>query len=129
MARKEPSLQTLVKTAMNPKNELKVRTVKELLQVVRDSESEEVMERIRKEMEKIRPAIITNMAKDSRDKNAGRIIQLVSEKYLMIQPVDVGSVMYDKQVEKMISNMVPLTDLDQSSEAVACVYEIASRLV
>jgi flagellar biosynthesis protein FlhG len=129
IARKEPSLQTLVKTAMNPKNELKVRTVKELLQVVRDSESEEVMERIRKEMEKIRPAIITNMAKDSRDKNAGRIIQLVSEKYLMIQPVDVGSVMYDKQVEKMISNMVPLTDLDQSSEAVACVYEIASRLV
>ena len=129
LARKEPSLQTLVKTAMNPKNELKVRTVKELLQVVQDSESEAVRERIRKEIEKIRPAIITNMAKDSRDKNAGRIIQLVSEKYLMIQPVDLGSVMYDRQVEKMISNMVPLTDLDQSSEAVACVYEIASRLV
>jgi flagellar biosynthesis protein FlhG len=129
LARKEPSLQSLVKTAMNPNNDLKLRTVKELLQVVQDAGSEAVMGKVRKEIEKIQPAIITNMAKDGRDKNAGRIIQLVSEKYLMIQPVDLGSVMFDRQVEKMISNMVPLTDLDQSSEAVACVYEIASKLV
>ena len=129
LARKEPSLQTLVRTAMNPKNDLKMRTVKELLQVVRDSGNEMVMEKIKKEIAKIKPIIITNMARDARDKNAGRIIQLVSEKYLMIQPRDVGSIMYDRQVEKMISGMVPLTDLDQSSEAVACVYEIASKLV
>jgi flagellar biosynthesis protein FlhG len=129
LARKEPSLKTLVRTAMNPKNDLKMRTVKELLQVVRDSEDEMVMEKIKKEIAKIKPIIITNMARDARDKNAGRIIQLVSEKYLMIQPRDVGSIMYDRQVEKMISGMVPLTDLDQSSEAVACVYEIASKLV
>ena len=47
----------------------------------------------------------------------------------MIQPVDAGSVTYDRQVEKMISSMVPLIDLDQSSEAVACVYEIATKLM
>jgi flagellar biosynthesis protein FlhG len=129
LARKEPSLQVLVKTAMNPKNDLKVRTVKELLQVIRDSEGNGVVEKLDKEIEKIQPAVITNMAKDAKDKNAGRIIQLVSEKYLMIQPQDVGSVAYDRQVEKMISSMVPLTDLDQSSEAVACVYEIATKLM
>ena len=93
------------------------------------AEGDAVMEKLSKEIQKIQPVIITNMAKDSRDKNAGRIIQLVSEKYLMIQPVDAGSVAYDRQVEKMISGMVPLTDLDQSSEAVACVYEIATKLV
>lgn len=129
LARKDQVLQSLVKTTMNPKNELQVRTVKELLQVVRDSEDDAVMERLTKEIQKIQPVIITNMAKDLRDKNAGRIVQLVSEKYLMIQPVDAGSIAYDKQLEKMICGMVPLTDLDQSSEAVACVYEIATKLV
>lgn len=129
LVRKEQSLQALVKTAMNPKNELQVRTVKELFQVIRDSESDVVMERLSKEIQKIQPVIITNMAKNARDKNAGRIIQLVSEKYLMIQPVDAGSIVYDRQVEKMISGMISLTELDQSSEAVACAYEIAMKLV
>ena len=87
------------------------------------------LEKARKEVEKIQPAIITNMAKDSRDKNAGRIIQMVSEKYLMINPIDVGSVLFDRQVEQLISGMVPLTDLEQSSDAVVCAYEIVTKLL
>jgi flagellar biosynthesis protein FlhG len=129
LARSKPSIQALVKTAMNPKNELKIRTIKELFQVINDSEGPDAVNGLKKEIEKIQPALITNMARDFRDKNAGRIIRLVSEKYLMIHPVDVGSVVYDKQIEKMISGMVSLTHLDQSSEAVACVYEIATKLM
>ncbi len=129
LARKEPSVQTIVKTAMNPKNELRVRTIKELLQIIQDSEGKDVMERMKREIERIQPAVITNMVRDSRDKNAGRIIQLVSEKYLMVNPLDVGSVVYDKQIEKMVSSMMPLTKIDRSSEAFASVYEIVTKLV
>ncbi len=129
LSRQMPSLQALVKTAMNPKNELKVRTIKELFQSIHDSDGEKVMEGLKKEIQKIEPAIITNMTRDTKDKNAGRIVQLVAEKYLAIHPQDLGSVVYDKHLEKMISGMIPLTRLDRSCEAVACVYELATKLM
>ncbi|MBW2109607.1 MAG: hypothetical protein JRI36_13215, partial [Deltaproteobacteria bacterium] len=129
LSRKQPSLQALIKTAMNPKNELKLRTLKELLQLIQDVEGDGISEALKREVEKIQPAVITNMARDARDKNAGRIIQLVCEKYLMIHPVDMGSINYDRQLEKMIFKMMPLTQLDQSSQAIASVYQIAGRLL
>lgn len=129
LSSRDPSLQALVQTAMNPKNELKVRTIKELFQVIQDSIGKDAMEALQKEIGKIQPAMITNMAKEANDKNAGRIIQLVAEKYLMIHPTDLGGVVYDRQLDMMVSEMVPLTKLDQSSEAFACVYEIATKLV
>ncbi len=128
ISRREPSVLALVKTAMNPRNEL-VRTIKELFQAIQDLEGPEVVEGLKKEMNRIRPVLITNMAKDGRDKNAGKIIQVVSEKYLMIQCTDLGAVVYDRQIDKMVSGMVPLTRLDQSSEAFACVYQMATKLL
>jgi len=129
ISRREPSVLALVKTAMNPRNELKVRTIKELFQAIQDLEGPQVVEGLKKEMNRIRPVLITNMAKDGRDKNAGKIIQLVSDKYLMIQCTDLGAVVYDRQIDKMVSGMVPLTRLDQSSEAFACVYQMATKLL
>jgi len=129
LSRQMPSLQALVKTAMNPKNELKVRTIKELFQSIHDSDGEKVIEGLKKEIQKIEPAIITNMTRDTKDKNAGRIVQLVAEKYLAIHPLDLGSVVYDKHLEKMVSGMIPLTRLDRSCEAVACAYELATKLM
>ena len=129
LSRREPSVQALVKTAMNPKNELKVRTVRELFQLVQDSDGTGVVEDLQKEIEKIQPAVIANMIRTPKDKNASRIIRLVAEKYLMVHPSDPGSVVYDEQIDKSVSGMVPLTKLDQSSEAVACVYEIVMKLM
>jgi flagellar biosynthesis protein FlhG len=126
---REPSLKSLVETAMNPKNELKVRTIKELFEAITDAEGTDVVEGLQKEIERIRPAMITNMTKDTHDKNAGQIVKLVAEKYLMIHPTDLGGIVYDKQIDRMVSEMVPLTKLDQSSEAFACLYEIATKLL
>jgi flagellar biosynthesis protein FlhG len=126
---REPSLKSLVETAMNPKNELKVRTIKELFEAIADAEGTDVVEGLQKEIERIRPAMITNMTKDTHDKNAGQIVKLVAEKYLMIHPTDLGGIVYDKQIDRMVSEMVPLTKLDQSSEAFACLYEIATKLL
>ena len=126
---KSPSLQTLVKIAMDPKNELKIRTIKELLQFIKESGEKDMAESIEKEIEKIRPVVITNMVKDNKEKNAGRIVQIVSEKYLMIQSKNFGGVSYDRQIFSMVSDMAPLIKLDQSSNAFANIYEIATNLL
>jgi flagellar biosynthesis protein FlhG len=122
-------LQTLIKTAMDTNNELKVRTVSELLQIIEELNGNEAMAMLREEIRKSQPFIITNMTRIDRDKGAGRVIQTVSDKYLMISPVDLGSVVYDQKLYNMVSDMVPLTNLIQSSEAFASVYGMAMRLI
>ena len=129
LSSKNPSLQTLVKIAMDPKNELQVRTVKELLQFVQESGGKDVAEPIEKEIGEIRPAVITNMVRDNKEKNAGRIVQIVAEKYLMIQSTNLGSVSYDRQIFSMVSDMVSLLKLEQSSHASANIYGILTKLL
>jgi flagellar biosynthesis protein FlhG len=128
-SRQNESFQTLIKTAMDPKNELNIRTVKEVLQYVEDIGGKEVSEPLQKELGLIRPAVITNMVKNDREKNASRIIQIASEKYLMIDSTDIGSVAYDKQLLRMIADMVPLIKVDQSCDALASVYGIVRNLL
>jgi len=129
LSSKTPSLQVLIKTAMDPKNVLKIRTVKELLQFIEESGGKDVMEVLKKEIDNIRLTVITNMARDNKEKNAGRIVQTVAEKYLTIQSTELFSVSYDKQINAMVSDMVPLINLDQSSHAFAEIYEIARKLL
>ncbi|HEA66379.1 MAG TPA: hypothetical protein ENI07_06110 [Desulfobacterales bacterium] len=129
LSSKDPSLKALVKIAMDPKNELKIRTIKELLQFIQESGGKDVAEPLEKEIGKIRPAVITNMVKDSKEKNAGRIIQIVAERYLMTQSIALGSVSYDRQIFRMISDMIPLIQIDQSSQAVSNIYEIITNLL
>jgi flagellar biosynthesis protein FlhG len=129
LSSKNPSLQTLVKIAMDPKNELQVRTIKELLQFIQESGGKDVAEPFEKEIGEIRPAVITNMVKDNKEKNAGRIVQIVAEKYLMIQSTNLGSVSHDRQISSMVSDMVSLIKLDQSSHAFGNIYEIVTKLL
>ena len=129
LSSKNPSLQTLVKIAMDPQNELKIRTIKELLQFIQESGGKDIAEPIEKEIEEIRPAVITNMVKDNKEKNAGRIVQIVAEKYLMIQSTNLGSVSHDRQIFSMVSDMVSLIKLDQSSHAFGNIYEIVTKLL
>ena len=128
LSSQKPALLATIKTAMDPKNELNVRTVKDLLKAVQENNSEEDMNMLSQEITEIRPALVTNMTKGPRDREAGRIIQLVSQKYLMIHPTILGSVMRDNQIDNMISGMAPLTAIDRSSEAIAGVYNIVTDL-
>jgi flagellar biosynthesis protein FlhG len=129
LSRKSESLQAVIKSAMNPKNELNVRTVREVLQYVEDMGRENFAEPLRKELGLIRPAVIVNMARNDKEKNASRIIQVTSEKYLMINSVDIGNVFYDEQLPRMIDNMAPLVQVDGSCTAVANTYEIVRKLL
>ncbi|MEA3471185.1 MAG: P-loop NTPase [Thermodesulfobacteriota bacterium] len=129
LASQQPPLQSLIKSAMDENNELRVRTIRDLLQAAEDISGKEIMETLQEEIKAIRPAVITNMVTNSSDKNAGRVIQLVSEKYLMVNPRNLGGVAYDKQISQMVSDMVPITKLGQSSDAFANTYDITMKLL
>ena len=128
LSNKNPSLQALIKIAMDPKNVLKIRTIKELFMFIEESDDKNIIEGIKKEIGNIHLGVVTNMVKNEKEENAGRIVQIVAEKYLTIPSTNLGCVSYDNHIRTMVSDMTPLTNLDQSSQAYGNVYEIVSKL-
>lgn len=114
---KNPSLVSIVKTAMDPKNKMQLKTIGDLLGYMAKSGREEDVENMRKEIGRISPAIVTNMTRSTKDKNAGRIIEVVSKKHLMINPVNLCDVAYDQHIDHLVSSMTPLTRLEKSNNA------------
>ena len=129
LAGKIPVLQSLIKTTMDINNELRLKTVRDLLLAIEDSQGEEVHKSLQQEIEHIQPDVITNMAVNPQDQEAGKIIQRVAEKYLMIHPIDRGAIVYDRQLYNLVSEMTPITRLFQSSQAFAHGYDIAMKLM
>ena len=129
LSRDYPSLQAIIKTAMDPGNKLNIRTVSELLEYVEEMGGDELADSLKDGLGLIRPAVAVNMVSNHNGKKASRIIQITSEKYLMIESVDVGSVAYDGQLSKMIAKMAPLVEIDRSSTALADIYAILGRLL
>ena len=128
LSSKNPSLQALIKIAMDPKNILKIRTVKELFQFIEESDDTNIIEDLKKEIGDIHLGVVTNKVKNEKEENAGRIVQIVAEKYLTITSTNLGCVSYDSHIHAMVSDMVPLINLDQSSQAYGNIYEIATKL-
>jgi len=128
LSNNNPSLQALIKIAMDPKNILKIRTIKELFMFIEESDDKNIIEVLKKEIGDIHLGVVTNMVKNEKEENAGRIVQIVAEKYLTIPSTNLGCVSYDKHIRTMVSDMIPLTNLDKSSEAYGNVYEIVSKL-
>ena len=129
IAGQKTSLQEVIRTAMDPKNERKLRTIRDLQEAVRKSHGVKAANSIPEAIGSIRPLLITNMARDSRDNNAGRIIQLVAEKYLTIEATEAGVIDYDPEIENMISHMMPISALDSDSRSLASAAAIAGKLL
>ena len=125
---RRPSLGGLVKTAMDPKNDMKVRTVSHLLDRVSENGNPSDAAEMEAHLNRIRPTLVTNMAREPRDKNASRIIQMVSQKHLMIQARNGGGVYFDPQINAMVSSMEPLTRVDRDSNAIKSSLSIVSHL-
>ncbi len=129
MASQRPALQELVKTAMDPKNESQMRTIHDLFKAVGKAYGPKMARQLKEAVGEIRPLLITNMARDKRDNNAGRIIQLVAEKYLTIQAEELGAINYDPIIEKKVSQMQPVSALPKDSTARIDVTAIVKRLM
>lgn len=129
LASRKTYIHELVKTAMDPNNKLKVRTIRELFQAIEDANGNEMKESLQMEIEKIQPALITNMTRGAKEKSVGRVIQIVAENYLMVHIRDLGSVVYDHRIPEMVSNMAPLSRLGLSSKAFVNMYEIVVKMM
>lgn len=129
LASHKRSLQELIKTAMDPKNKDRMRTIHDLYEAVRKSHGKKTVETLQQAVGTIKPLLVTNMAKDQRDTNAGRIIQIVAEKYLGIQSEELGAIEFDQEIEKMISQMIPLSELDPKSIAGLHAAKLVERLL
>ena len=125
---RRPSLGSLVKAAMDPRNDMRVRTVRTLLDRVAANGAPADATEMETHLKRIRPTLITNMAREPRDKNAGRIIQMVSQKHLMIQAYNGGGIYFDPQINAMVSAMEPLTRVDRECSAIQSALAIVSHL-
>ncbi len=125
---RRPSLGDLVKAAMNPKNDMQVRTVSALLDRVAENGNPADAAEMAAHLKRICPTLVTNMAREPRDKNAGRIIQMVSQKHLMIQAHSGGGVYFDPQINAMVSAMEPLTRVNRDSNAIQSALAIVSHV-
>ncbi len=108
---RHPALQEIIKEAMNPQNELSIRTMSDLRKQVCKDHGERIASQLIAAVARIRPILITNMVKNERDGNASKIIQLVAEKYLMVNAQGIGIIEYDLLIEELISKMKPISDL------------------
>ena len=122
------SLLTMIQSAMDPNNDLKVKSVGELLQRVEIEGGREDADMLRHEIEAIQPILIANKITNSKDKDAARIIQLLAEKYLMIRPVFMGGIAHDTRINAMVSRMVPLTHIDNANAVLTSVGELTGRI-
>ncbi len=125
---RRPSLGGLVKAAMDPKNDMRVRTVSTLLDRVAEYGDPADAVEMAAHLKRIRPTLITNMAREPRDKNAGQIIQMVSQKHLTIQAEVGGGIYFDPQINAMVSAMEPLTRVNRDSNAIQSALAIVSHL-
>ncbi len=128
MTSRRPSLSELVKTAMDPKNDSTSGAMNHLLDRVAEAGNPSDAEEMASLLNRIRPTLITNMAREPRDKNASRIIQMVSQKHLMIRTKNGGGVYFDPQINAMVSSMEPLTRVDRNSNAIKSSLAIVSSL-
>ncbi len=117
MAAQHSFLQKLITKAMDPKNDNQMHTIPDLFTAVTQSYNDGVVDQLKSAIGKIRPWIVTNNARDDRDHNAGRIIQLVAEKYLTIGVQALGTIHYDPAVDDLVSKMISITELPSNSAA------------
>ena len=129
LAGQQPSLQQLIKKAMDPKNEDRMRTTGDLIETIEKEYHPDMATKLSDAIANINPWIITNLARHERDYNAGRIIQLVAEKYLTVTARELGPVSFDPAIEKVVSQMRPLSQLPNNSTARKDVVPLVQRLI
>ncbi|HUV13953.1 MAG TPA: P-loop NTPase [Acidobacteriota bacterium] len=127
LSRRNETLRKLVNQTMNPENSLKLRSVKDLLEVISDLGGEQLAAPIRSELARIWPGVVVNKVRAVRELSTASVIRHVAHKYLLLDVVELGGVAYDRQVERMVSEMEPLTNCREGG-AYESVFEIASKL-
>ncbi len=129
LAREYPEWKALIQSAMDPKNEFDIRTVRALHERLSEEADPELVDTLSSETRKISPGVIVNQVREPRERNTSRIIQQVADRYLMVQVRDLGAVLYDPQIQAMVSRMVPLVSRNGIAGAFESMQQITSTLM
>jgi MinD-like ATPase involved in chromosome partitioning or flagellar assembly len=82
-------------------------------------------------LEEFRPKLITNMIRDPKEKEAARMIETVSYKYLGIKTSNLGAIYYDSRIDKSVNQIIRsgTPDLYNESKVLQGSYEIVLQLM
>ncbi len=128
LTRRNGELHALVAEAMDPHNRYDLRTLQDLLQALEQFGHPTILEQIERALARIEPGVVVNRVRDGRDRNTAGVIRDVARKYLRMEVADLGGVLHDRRLERMVAGMQPLTDL-REGDAYESTYRIASALV
>ncbi|MEJ2077348.1 MAG: P-loop NTPase [Acidobacteriota bacterium] len=129
LVREYPEWKSLIRSAMDPRNSFNIRTVRGLYDRLSEEADPDLLNTLSEETRKIRPAVIVNQVREPREQNTSRILQQVADRYLMVQVRDLGSVLYDPQIQAMVSRMVPLVSRNGIAGAFESMQQIATALM
>jgi len=121
----KPSVLELIKAAMDPKNENQLRTIRELLVAVENTSGAKYRRILRDAVSDIHPLLVTNMIRKENEKKAARIIQMVAQKYLTIEALDLGAIRWDDSVARAVAEMTPINQLPRQTTA----FKDADRII
>lgn len=129
LVREYPEWKELIGSAMDPNNQFEIRTVRSLYERLSREADPDLVKTLGTEIQRIRPGVIVNQVRESRERNTSRIIQQVADRYLMVEVRDLGTVIFDPQIQTMVSRMVPLVSRNGIAGAFESMHQIASALV
>jgi flagellar biosynthesis protein FlhG len=110
-------LHELIANAVSPGNNGPSYTMHDLLTLISRRYPAGVAEQLKSAVDNIKPLIIANNIHNERDQNAGRVIQLVAEKYLAVDAQVLGSIQYDPEIESLISTGASIAEMSPTSAA------------
>lgn len=121
-------IRDIIVNAMDRKNELGIRTPVELLNYV-ESIDNEIGQRFKNEVLKLRPKLIVNSVRTKGDINIGFSIKSTCLKYFGINISYVGHVEYDECVWQSVRRRRPLLLEYPNSRPAKCIERIAKNII
>ncbi len=118
----------LIEAAMDPKNELNIKSPSDLFRAVSQSHPEMAL-RLKKEIETFQPKLIMNQARTQTDIDIGSSVKTVSKKYFGIEMDYLGFLEYDSCVWQAVRRKRPLMLEFPNSKLVSAIEKITENLV
>jgi len=128
LSRQYPIVQDVVRRAVDPLNDLDIRTIRDLYTRIGEVAGGEFLDPIRREMSAIRPLVVVNQVREARERNTPRVLQQVAARYLWVQVEDFGGIAHDPEIQRIVSKMIPVTSGSGYRGAFEAVRDMAARL-
>jgi flagellar biosynthesis protein FlhG len=121
-------IRPLIEAAMDPKNELNIKSPSELFRETSRTYPELAI-RLKKEIENFQPKLIINQARTQTDIDIGSSVKTVSKKYFGIEMDYLGFLEYDSSVWQAVRRKRPLMLEFPNSKLVSAIEKIAENLI